>query len=181
MSITTKKGDDGFSGLIGGERLSKNHPRFEALGTVDEALCAIGIVRSVSGDVSQSTLELLKQIQIDLSTVASDIASPDPEMNTPRVTSEMIRNLEAEIKKLETSLGELNKFIIPSGDISASACFFARTVVRRAERHVSVLLESGQRVAPILIYLNRLGDLLFLIARELNKEKGIVEESLRKG
>jgi cob(I)alamin adenosyltransferase len=176
MSITTGKGDDGWSGLLGGQRLPKNHPRFEAYGTVDEAQSAIGMILG-SGPMPPKIEILLKRVQTEIFTVGSTLATPDPEMKVPRVSSTMVLGLDEEIKKLEADLPRLHHFIMPSGTLAASTCFWARTVVRRAERQVAALLGSGDEIETVLVYLNRLGDLLFLLARALNKESGIEEHT----
>ena len=165
MPITTGTGDDGSSSLLGGARLPKDHPRFEAYGTVDEAQCAIGMVLA-SGSLTPEIGALLQKILADLFTVGSDLATLDPEIEVPRVTSTMIQAIEAEIHKLESELPPLTHFIQPTGTLAATTCFWARAVVRRAERHVATLMQSGEEVEPVLIYLNRLGDLLFLVAKE---------------
>ena len=178
MSIVTKTGDDGSTGLFGGERVPKNHPRLVAYGTVDEVSCAIGIIRSFgeAGQVPKYIDKILARIQKDLFTVGADLATPRVDVNVPRVDSKMIRDLETECKALEEDLQPLKNFILPTGTRAAATCFWARCVVRAAERYVAELLTTGQRVSSILIYLNRLGDLLFLIARTLNSAAGIEEE-----
>jgi len=181
MSIVTGTGDDGSSSLFGGRRVPKHHPRLEAYGSVDEAQCAIGMVRS-AGEIPEHLDTLLASIQKGLFTVGSDLASPDPEAKGPRVTSTMIRTLEIECEKLEHNLPSLKHFIIPCGTAPAATCFWARTVVRRAERRIADILYSKQLttgendVSTILVYLNRLSDLLFLISRALNSSAGFVED-----
>lgn len=175
MSITTGSGDDGSTGLFGGERVSKNHPRLAAYGTVDEVSSAIGMVRAFP-DVPKYLDNILLKVQRDLFIVGSDLATPSVAIEVPRVTSKMISDLTAECAALEETLPPLKNFILPTGTASASTCFWARCVVRAAERHVTELLHTGQRVSSVLIYLNRLGDLLFLIARAINKENKVEEE-----
>lgn len=179
MSIVTGAGDDGYSSLFGGQRVPKHHPRLEAYGAIDEAQCAIGMVRSA---VYQSFLpeeidSLLDKLQKDMFVVGSDLATPDKETKVPRVTSTMIRFLEDKIKQLENDLPRLTSFIVPSGTPWAATCFWARAVARRAERRVAELLATGQDVSSVLIYMNRLGDLLFLIGRLLNREYHFSEEA----
>jgi cob(I)alamin adenosyltransferase len=181
MSISTGTGDDGSSALIGGERLPKNHPRFQAYGTVDEAQSAIGMVRATAAieGISDEVDGILRRVQTELFTVGSSLATSDPEMKVPRVTSGMIDGLDSDIKLFESSLPKLKRFILPAGNLAASTCFWARAVVRRAERHVAALLAAGEEVETSLVYLNRLGDLLFLIARGLNRDAGVEEEEWR--
>jgi len=176
MSIVTGTGDDGRSSLFGGTRVPKHHPRLEAYGTVDEAQSAIGMIRA-TGSVPEELDSLLRRVQDDLFVIGSDLATPDPETSVPRVTSGMIKNIHDEIHRLENSLPEIKNFILPGGSQSAATCFWARTVVRRAERRVAELLADGQDVSSILVYLNRLSDLLFLVARKLNLDSENQEES----
>ena len=175
MSIVTGTGDDGYSSLFGGKRVPKNHPRLEAYGVVDEAQSAIGMVRSLGG-LPDDIENLLKLVQKDLFVLGSDLASPDPDNRIPRVTKDMIQFIENECHNIENSLPELKNFIMPTGTLAASMCFWARAVVRRAEREVTDILNEGGHVNYPLIYLNRLSDLLFLIARKLNEVGGIGEE-----
>jgi cob(I)alamin adenosyltransferase len=175
MSIVTGTGDDGRSSLFGGARVPKHHPRLEAYGTIDEAQSAIGMIRA-TGSIPDNLESLLRHVQEDLFVIGSDLASPDAETSVPRVTSGMIKSIHDEIHRLEKSLPEIKKFIIPAGTPAAATCFWARTIVRRAERHVAELLTDGQDVSSILVYLNRLGDLLFLVARRINLESGMQEE-----
>lgn len=176
MSIVTGTGDDGSSSLFGGARVPKHHPRLGAYGTVDEAQSAIGMIRA-TGSIPDDIDTLLRNIQDDLFVIGSDLASPDPETSVPRVTSGMIKSIHDEIRRLEESLPDIKNFILPCGTQSAATCFWARTVVRRAERCVAELLSDGQEVSSILVYLNRLSDLLFLIARKLNLDSEKPEES----
>jgi cob(I)alamin adenosyltransferase len=175
MSIITKNGDDGKTSLFGGTRVPKHHSRIEAYGTVDEAASAIGMVRA-SGKIPEELDMVLERIQRELFIVGSDLATPDPEVRVPRVTSVMIEEIEGDVAKLESELPELRSFVMPSGTSAASTCYWTRTVVRRAERHVSALLESGERAETVMVYLNRLGDLLFVMARALNRSAGVEDE-----
>ncbi len=185
MSIVTGSGDDGKSQMYSGERIFKHHPRLEAYGTVDEAQCALGLVRAYvnsTRDEGNTAIQdfdpLLKRVQEDLYIVGADLATPDPNMQVPRVGPEMISLVKQECERLEESLSPLTSFILPAGTRAASACFWARSVVRRAERQVSVLLGNGEKVNDILIYLNRLGDLLFLAGRALNAAEGHSDETV---
>lgn len=185
MSRVTGSGDDGKSQMYSGERIFKHHPRLGAYGTVDEAQCSVGIVRALvnpTRDEGNTAIQdfdsLLKRVQADLYIVAADLASPDPNMQVPRVSPEMISLVKQECESLEESLSPLTSFILPAGTQAACACFWARSVVRRAERQVSVLLGSGENVNDILIYLNRLGDLLFLAGRALNAAEGYSDETV---
>jgi cob(I)alamin adenosyltransferase len=182
MPIYTGSGDDGSSSLFGGQRVPKNHPRLDAYGTVDEAQSAIGMVRS-SGELPEHIDALLDWIQKELFVVGADLATPDPEASIPRVSSTMISNLEGMCEDIEQKLPNLTTFVIPTGTYESTTCFWVRTIVRRAERCVAHLLSDEIRPATehdlsaVLIYLNRLGDLLFLIAREINSAAGIEEQT----
>ena len=162
--------------------MPKNHPRLDAYGTVDEAQSAIGMIRA-SGELPGDMDGLLDRIQKELFVVGADLATPDPEATIPRVSSTMIKNLEVECENLEQKLPKLTTFILPTGSFGATTSFWARTIVRRAERCVAYLMDDEIRPATehdlssVLIYLNRLGDLLFLVAREINKIAGKEEES----
>jgi cob(I)alamin adenosyltransferase len=162
MPISTGKGDDGRSDLLGGHRLRKNHPRFEALGTIDEAQSAIGMVRShlQSGNPID---KILKTVQHDLMLAMADVADPDRDKLRLEIGS--VQELEEEIEKLEKLLPPQKGFILPEGSISATTCFWARTVVRRAERAVSGLIDEDKDLKTVLVYLNRLGDLMWLMGR----------------
>jgi len=179
MSIVTGAGDDGKSSLFGGKRVSKSHPRLHAYGTTDEAQCAIGIVRAIGEEngISVELDSILARIQRDLFIAGSDLAAPEHDVIVPRVTTEMIRAVEEDAKSIESRLPVLANFILPAGSEAATTCFWARAVVRSAEREVARLLEDGQNVSTVLVYLNRLGDLLFLVARMLNHEAGVNEET----
>jgi cob(I)alamin adenosyltransferase len=178
MSIVTGLGDDGKSSLFGGERVSKNHPRLDAYGTIDEAQSAIGMVRALieKNESSADIDSLLARIQGELFIVGADLASSNPKLPVPRVTSEMIQELQKECDQLEKSLPVLKNFIIPAGTQAATTCFWARTVVRRAERLVARLMDKGENAGAVLVYLNRLGDLLFLVSRAFNKIHEFPEE-----
>lgn len=186
MSIVTGTGDDGSTTLFGGKRVPKHHPRLSAYGTVDEAQSAIGMVRSFlgkqEGRESSNDLNaldrLLNKIQEELYIVGADLATPDKKVKIPRVSKRMIDSLHADCSKLESELPVLKSFIIPSGTQAAATCFWARSVVRLAEREVSSLMEQGEQVSLVLVYLNRLGDLLFLIGRMINRLSGIEDEIL---
>jgi cob(I)alamin adenosyltransferase len=182
MSIVTGSGDDGSSALFGGRRVPKHHPRLEAYGSVDEAQSAIGMVRA-AGEIPDKLDKLLARLQRELFIVGADLAAPDPETKAQRVSSVMIKDLEAECAALESFLPALSNFVMPYGTLPAATCFWARTVVRRSERRIAGLMSDGPRldgeqdVSTVLVYLNRLGDLLFLVARALNRTAAVKEET----
>ena len=176
MKIYTRKGDEGKTSLIGGTRVSKGHYRIEAYGTVDELNSNLGVVRSFVEDKAGITA-LLMTIQNDLFNIGSLLAA-DPEKNKmelPGIEDSDVEKLEASIDSMNDELDELKAFIIPAGHIAVAQCHVARTVCRRAERAV-VVLDEQEGVDPVLLkYLNRLSDLLFVLARKIGKDFGIAE------
>lgn len=172
--IYTKTGDDGTTGLFGGARLPKHHIRIEAYGTVDELNAVIGWLMTLVADTS--THELLQTIQSRLFTVGSNLASdPAKEMLTPDLVDEDIHMLEQAIDYMQTQLPELKHFILPGGSASVSAAHLARTVCRRAERKCVALAFESTTEPIIILYLNRLSDYLFVLARYLGYQEGIEE------
>ncbi|MDX2035435.1 MAG: cob(I)yrinic acid a,c-diamide adenosyltransferase [Isosphaeraceae bacterium] len=174
MKIYTKTGDDGLTGLLGPGRLPKDAPRIEAYGTVDELNAALGVVRAELPDPAADSL--LAGLQSDLFTVGAALADPDPAgpfHGSVRV--ERIELLERSIDALEEELPPLTQFILPGGTRPAAGLHLARTICRRAERAVVALSHSeGESVPPeIVIYLNRLSDLLFVLARAVNHRAGV--------
>ncbi|HEX3726732.1 MAG TPA: cob(I)yrinic acid a,c-diamide adenosyltransferase [Pirellulales bacterium] len=174
MKIYTKTGDQGETGLFGGPRVRKDTPRIEAYGTVDELNSVLGIVRAsrVSADIDT----LLGKIQNDLFSLGAQLATPDPAAHhTALVTPAQITALEDAIDRYEADLEPLKTFILPGGTPAAAGLHLARTVCRRAERRVVTLVEQSiDTVAgEIVIYLNRLSDLLFVLARAVNHADGL--------
>jgi cob(I)alamin adenosyltransferase len=178
MSIATKRGDGGETGLAGGIRVSKSSPRIETYGTIDELISSLGLARSVCPD--EDLRARSKLIQRELFQVGSALATP-PESKKPQVpvTPEMVEALTAQVHEIESLEGLLSDWSLPGEDTAAAAFDVARTICRRAERHVVRLKESGEPVNPhALAYLNRLSDLLWLYARKLEVAAG-VDSSLR--
>jgi cob(I)alamin adenosyltransferase len=174
MSIATKHGDKGETGLIGGERVSKADLRVEAYGTVDELGAAMGFARSICDDAE--VRELTKTIQRELFTVAGAIASPAgvEESKTTYVTQEMVEALTAHVNRIEAVEGILSDWSLPGEHAAAAAYDVARTVCRRAERAVVRLAETGVELNPhVTPYLNRLSDLLWLMGRLLELRAGV--------
>ena len=174
MSIATKHGDKGDTGLIGGERVSKADVRVEAYGTVDELGAALGFARSICDDAE--VRELAKTIQRELFTVAGGIASPagGAESKTTYVTPEMVEALTSHVDRIETTEGILADWSLPGEHAAAAAFDVARTVCRRAERAVVRLSETGVEVnAQVVAYLNRLSDLIWLMSRLLELRAGV--------
>jgi len=174
MSIATKHGDKGETGLIGGGRVSKADARVEAYGTVDELGAALGLARALCEDAE--VRELTKAIQRELFTVAGAIASPagGEESPTTYVTPEMVETLTAHVNRIEATEGILSDWSLPGEHAAAAAYDVARTVCRRAERAVVRLAETGVEInANVVPYLNRLSDLLWLMGRLLELRAGV--------
>ncbi len=175
--IYTKTGDDGTTSLGDMSRTSKNDPRLEAYATVDEANSAIGVVLALGGLIEEPIKNLLIRIQNDLFDVGADLCTPvidDPKVEPLRVIESQITYIEAQIDIYNADLAELRSFVLPSGTPAASLLHVARTVTRRAERDTwSAIHAFGGGVNPLTAkYLNRLSDLLFVLARYANKEIG---------
>ncbi len=170
--VYTKTGDKGLTSLVGGERVSKASLRVDSYGDVDELNAVLGIIRSQGIDSEINSLIIT--IQNDLFIMGADLASP-PDIEVPRVTQESISNLEQAIDKFLEELEPLKEFILPSGDTSGSYLHFGRTVSRRAERKVVKLMEEQEIGDNVLIYLNRLSDLLFVMARVQNQRNDFTE------
>ena len=167
MKIYTKTGDDGNTGLQGNLRISKSHPRISAYGTVDEANAAIGTVlpHNLDDDISI----ILTGIQSDMFLVGADLSNPNLNDTKNRVSLEMIQKLEQHIDQFESELPALTNFILPGGDAAAAQLHYVRTVVRRSETQVVQLSEKDEINSNCIRYLNRLSDLLFVMARLVNK------------
>ncbi|HEU4387760.1 MAG TPA: cob(I)yrinic acid a,c-diamide adenosyltransferase, partial [Blastocatellia bacterium] len=160
--VYTRTGDSGDTALVGGTRVSKSHPRVEAYGEVDEANSVIGLARSRLSDHEIDSV--LVTIQNDLFTVGGDLASPHS-VEVPRVSEPLVKRLEDLSDKYLEQLEPLKEFILPGGSEAGAAIHVARAVARRAERRVVELAEAESINPEIVIYLNRLSDLLFVLAR----------------
>ncbi len=170
MKIYTKTGDGGDTGLQGGYRMPKSHPRIAAYGTTDEANAVLGLV--LANPVDRDVRNAMIEIQNDLFVVGADLSNPDPDDGGNRVSQEMVGRLESCIDRFESELPPLTNFILPGGDAVAAGLHHARTVVRRAEI-AAVQLSQETAVNPdCLAYLNRLSDLLFVAARLVNARRG---------
>ena len=182
MKIYTKTGDKGTTALFGGTRVKKYNLRIESYGTVDELNSYIGLIKDqeISNDIKESLLK----VQNDLFTVGAMLATPPEKetlksgkerLNIPKIDEDSILFLENEIDKMEAVLPQMTHFILPGGHQSVSFCHIARCVCRRAER-LSVELNDEEKIQnDIIIYLNRLSDFLFVLARMLSKDL-LVEE-----
>ena len=170
--VYTKTGDQGLTSLVGGARVSKASLRVDSYGDVDELNAVLGII--LSQGVDDEINSLLIVIQNDLFIMGADLASP-PDIEVPRISKESFENLEVAIDKFLEELEPLKEFILPSGNIGGSYLHFARTVSRRVERNVFKLIEEDELGQNVLIYLNRLSDLLFVMARVENQRGNFKE------
>ncbi len=173
MSIVTKGGDRGQTGLVGGVRVSKSSLRVEAYGAVDELNSQVGFARAICP--TAAVAELLKDIQRELFAVGGALATPAPRSAAePAVTAAMVERLTAEVSRVEAIEGVLGDWAIPGEHAASAALDVARTSCRRAERRVVQLAESGAEVgAELLAYLNRLSDLLWILGRQIEVEAGV--------
>ena len=171
MKIYTKTGDDGSTGLQGGTRVPKSHPRIIAYGVIDEVNSSIGIV--LSEDLDNDLKNLLSKIQNDLFLVGSDLSNPDLKNDENRVSDQMIDFLENQIDIFEEKLSPITNFILPGGHKTASLIHSVRTITRRAETQIVDLAKKEKINENCLKYLNRLSDLLFVIARTVNMRNQI--------
>jgi cob(I)alamin adenosyltransferase len=174
LKIYTKTGDDGTTGLLGSKRVAKDDPRIDAYGTVDELNAVLGIARATGFDAEVDTI--LEQVQNELFTLGSALADPDPSGPFHAlVKPELAEGLERRIDALESKLPPLTRFILPGGSAASAQIHLARTVCRRAERLVVKLgHEPGEHVPEtVIVYLNRLSDALFVIARYVNRLAGV--------
>ena len=178
MKIYTKTGDAGETGLFGGERVPKDHPRVAAYGDVDELNACIGLARALEPRDFEDAL--LQAIQRDLFAIGAVLATPDPArlikaLGGPGIADPAVEQLEVAIDRHEAALPPLKSFILPGGAPKGAALHVARTVCRRAERGV-VGLGRASGVSPVVgRYLNRLSDLLFVLARTANHAAGAAE------
>jgi cob(I)alamin adenosyltransferase len=172
MSIATKRGDGGQTGLPGGVRVSKAHPRVDCYGTIDELISQMGLARALANDAEVN--ELTRGIQRTLFKVGSAIGTTaESRKPAPEITDEMVAVLDREVERIEATPGILNDWSVP-GELAGSAAFdVARTICRRAERLAVGLHEAGELPNPrVLMYLNRLSDVLWLAARLLDLRAG---------
>lgn len=178
MKIYTKTGDKGDTGLFGGGRVPKDDPRVEAYGDVDELNAWLGAVRSA--EVMQRIDEVIVPVQRDLFSIGALLATPDIQkmqdhLAKARIDDARIASLEHAIDDCDRELEPLRAFIVPGGTPKASALHVARTVCRRAERRVVSLQREVEIPGIVVVYLNRLSDLLFSLARVANARSGFGE------
>ena len=178
LKIYTKAGDDGQTALFGGGRVEKDHPRVEAYGDVDELNAFLGMARAV--EMMPRIDEVLVPIQRDLFSIGALLATPDhdkmrEQLLKARIDSDRIAELERAIDECERELEPLRSFILPGGTPKSAALHVARTVCRRAERRIVALHRADPLPEWVVIYMNRLSDLLFMLARVANRRAGAGE------
>lgn len=178
MKIYTKTGDNGTTGLYGGTRVSKSHLRIESYGTIDELNSYLGLIRDQ--EIDENDLEKLIKIQKELFTIGAILATPTEKeilkngkkrLNIPLISSGSISFLESEMDKMNEKLPAMTHFVLPGGHATVSYCHIARCICRRAERLVVQLNENIAIDEMVLVYLNRLSDYLFVLARKLTLDK----------
>ncbi len=175
MKIYTKTGDSGETGLVGGKRLGKDSLRIRAYGEVDELNALLGVCRAHNSH--ENLGDMLHQIQKELFDLGADLATPlNSKVPVPRVQKKQIGRLEQWIDEIDGQLPPLRNFVLPGGCILAAHLHTARTVCRRAERSVVALQKSEETGEHVLVYMNRLSDLLFMMARLANALDGVQEE-----
>jgi cob(I)alamin adenosyltransferase len=175
MKIYTKTGDSGDTALFGGGRVAKDHPRVIAYGDVDELNSAIGVVRATQPVHFFDSL--LQSVQRDLFAVGGHLATPDPDkvraaLEKAELSEERVAAFEAAIDTADSELPPLQAFVLPAGTPKAAALHLARTICRRAERSVVRLSHDAPVPSLFVTYLNRLSDLLFILARLANHRDG---------
>jgi cob(I)alamin adenosyltransferase len=172
--IYTKTGDAGQTSLFGGGRVAKDHPRVQAYGELDELNATLGMARAAG--LAQELDALIEKLQVELFTVGSVLATPTDTKAAnviPLIESEWVSDMEAAIDRLETELPPMTHFILPGGSPASATLHLARTVCRRVERHTSRLHLDGEIGPEPGVYLNRLSDLLFVLARVANHRAGV--------
>ncbi len=179
MKIYTRTGDRGETALFGGGRVPKDHIRVESYGAVDELNAVLGIAAAqLEAEGQETVADGIRQIQGDLLTLGAHLATPTAaeggraSANIPSLPADRIAELEAWIDETEMELEPLKNFILPGGTASAAHLHHARTVCRRAERRAVALAREADLPVEIVIYLNRLSDLLFTLARVANARAG---------
>lgn len=167
--IYTRTGDKGDTGLTGGSRISKDHVLVQAMGDVDELNSLLGLLRSK--DTQENNVSLLNSIQNKLFDLGAELSMPE----CTAVTLEDVDWLEQQLDAMNHDLPPLKEFILPGGDEVVSVCHVCRSVCRRAERSLVSLNRESEIRQELLAYINRLSDLLFVLARTIAKQRGVAE------
>ena len=174
MKIYTKTGDSGQTGLQGNKRVSKANPRIIAYGAVDEINAFLGLI--LAHKMENKMRDLFTKLQNDLFVLGADLSNPDLTLTKNRINAKMVEDLENRIDLFEKELPPITNFILPGGDTLSSLVHITRAITRRAETCVIILDEKEQVNIEAKKYLNRLSDLLFVLARTINKNVGIEDK-----
>ena len=175
MKIYTKTGDRGTTSLFGGERVPKHSIRVMSIGHIDELNALLGL--ALAELIDKKAAELIVRVQRELFVLGADLATPfDVKVKVPRVTKGLITRLEKDIDRSSLALPKLKNFILPGGDMAGSTLHLARAVCRRAERAIVTLADEEKINQYNLMYINRLSDWLFVLARYVNKLDGVPEK-----
>lgn len=175
MKLYTRTGDDGTTGLFGGGRVSKDHPRIEAYGTVDELNACLGIAAAACGDADARLRQIVVSLQSRLFDIGADLATPEGSPyrdRLPKIDVHHVTEIERWIDEIDAMLAPLRQFILPGGTELAARLHLARTVCRRAERLIVALGHSEPVGDTVVHYMNRVSDLLFAMARGANHLAG---------
>src|SRR3990167_1642511 len=179
VKIYTKTGDSGTTSLFGGKRLPKDDLRIEAYGNVDELNSFLGLI--LAENPQAEVIKKVIRVQKELFILGSDLSAPqDIKTKTPRITKVYIRRLEREIDRMEKSLPRLKNFILPGGSKTGAKLHLARSIARRAERSIAALSSTEKINQNAQVYINRLSDWFFVLARFINKLEN-QKESIWKG
>jgi len=179
MKLYTRSGDDGSTGLFGGERVAKDHPRVEAYGTVDELNACIGLARAACLDdraFDRRLIAIFESIQSRLFDIGADLATPEGsrhEDKVARIEAHHVEEVEQWIDEIDSGNEPMTSFVLPGGAELASRLHLARTVCRRAERLMVRLNHQEPVTEHAVVYINRLSDLFFAMARRANRDRGI--------
>lgn len=177
MKVYTKTGDEGTTSLVGGTRVSKTSPRIEAYGTVDELNSNIGFLITCIKSIDD--VEVLERVQRTLFAVCSNLATDTTKTELPtafKIRKDEIEYLEEKIDEITDAIPPQTSFVLPGGTRGCASAHICRTICRRAERRILTLRETVEVSSDILIYLNRLSDYLFILARKLNFVEGVREK-----
>lgn len=179
MQLYTRTGDDGTTGLFGSGRVDKHHPRIEACGAVDEANSCLALAASACDQANTLHIAftaILEELQHRLFDVGADLATPHGEKTSTKITRiqpAMIQKLEQSIDDIDIENKPMREFVLPGGTELASRLHLARSVCRRAERRIVAMMQSETVTPEVILFMNRLSDLLFAMARRINRDAGI--------
>ena len=181
IKLYTKTGDDGTTGIVGGSRVKKYDLRLEAYGTIDELNAAIGVIRS--NELPDEITKTLIKVQNKLFNIGSRLATDEKGNEITAdlsITEQHIDELEKTIDGLEDQLPEIKHFVLPGGEMVSAQCHVARTICRRAERRILEFAEKHSVQPEIIVFINRLSDFLFVLARKIAHIKNTTEEKWEK-